>query len=693
VNKSGLANFGVSDINELKGFSFFNDPMFPEEMKKKLRKGASVRYETAFDFDEARKLGLFKTEKTGTIFLDMLFTPINTKKNRPISGYLAQVQDITERKKIEENMKMSEERYRTLFNSVNDAVFLHGISENGRPGKFIAVNDIACDIYGYSKEEFADMSPTDINDPERAADPVPVVKSLLKEKHVTFETVDMTKDGKSVPVEISARLFESNGKPMIISAVRDITERKKAEEAIKESEERYRNMFDSSTDGIFILDLKGNIVDANAIAYERLGYTKDEMLSMHIKNLDPPEHAAKVPERMAKIHEKGSAVFESAQIRKDGTVMPVEVNATLLEYEGKQVFYSVVRDITERKETERQLRESEARFRGAFENIGVGASMASLKGQFIKVNRSLCDMLGYTDEELLSKTFSDVTHPDDVQIGLDAAKKLVAGELTHTAFEKRYVRKNGQLINVVISPAIVRDNDGNPLHFMALFQDVTARKTAEEEIKRSLAEKEVLLKEIHHRVKNNMAIISSLLQLQARYSRDEKLMPLFKDSQNRISSMALVHEKLYQTQDFTNISFREYVEELVRHLMHTYGKKDGDISLVISLDDIKLNIDTIIPCGLILNELVTNSLKYAFEDVERPEIGISLDIHDDGQGVLVYSDNGRGMPERVNFPNSDTLGLQIVNMLALQLKGTVGLERNGGTKFVIKFDLPKDERG
>jgi PAS domain S-box-containing protein len=155
-------------------------------------------------------------------------------------------------------------------------------------------------------------------------------------------------------------------------------------------------------------------------------------------------------------------------------------------------------DVTERKEAESELRESEARFRVAFESAAVGASMASLKGQFTRVNRSLCEMLGYSEEELLSKTFSDVTYPDDVQIGLDTVKKLVSGEISHSVIEKRYVRKDGQLISVIISPAIIRDSNGSPLHFIALFQDITERKKSEKQIEDSLKEKEVLLKEVHH---------------------------------------------------------------------------------------------------------------------------------------------------------------------------------------------------
>jgi PAS domain S-box-containing protein len=808
VNKAGLANFGVADVRKLMGFSFFDDPMFPEGMKKKLRKGSTVRYESVFDFDEARKLGLFKTKKKGIIFLDMLFTPIRTKKDKEISGYLAQVQDITERKNNEKNLKISEEKYRMIFNSVNDAVFVHGISEGGRPGKFIAVNEVACNVYGYSKEEFQEMSPPDINDPEMASDPGPVMEKLLKDKHVLFATVDVTKDGKRMPVEISSHLFELDGKPTIISSVRSITERKKALESLRESEERYRTLFETANDAILMADVEtGIILDANKRAELLFDMPAHDLIGLHHTQLHPKEKSEEYRKGFKEsMPKKGSVLPEMVIERKDGRVVPVEISEGIVQLKDRKVRLGIFRDITERNEAERQIRESEARFRGAFENTGVGASMVSLKGQFIKVNLSLCEMIGYSEEELLTRTFSDITHPEDIHIGLNAAKKMVAGEINNTMFEKRYVRKDGQLINVVISPTIIRDSDGNPLHFMALFQDITERKKAEidlkeseskfriladkspnmifinkmgkimyanmiteeimgyslkelyspdfnyldliapehidmvksnsmkhfkgeevspyeytvktkggrrieslittkliqyegesailgivtditerkkaeEEIKRSLKEKEVLLKEIHHRVKNNMAIISSLLQLQARYSNDENVTRLFRDSQSRIGSMALVHEKLYQTKDFSNINFRGYVEELVSHLLDTYGKEKGDVGLSLSVDNINLNIDTMIPCGLILNELVTNSLKYAFDGIEKPEIRISFDTNN-GRAELVYGDNGI-----IEFPNSNSLGLQIVDMLALQLRGSVEHKRDGGTEFAISFDL------
>ena len=269
---------------------------------------------------------------------------------------------------------------------------------------------------------------------------------------------------------------------------------------IRKSEERFRILFESATDAIFILDAKGQFTDVNSVAYSRLGYTKDEMLSMHISQLDPPEFAARVPERLQKLMQDGQAVFESAHVRKDGTIMQVEINAKVVFLRGEKSFFSIIRDITQRKQTEEALRESERRFRAAFENAAVGASIVDLTGKFIKVNRFLCEMLGYSREELLTKTFSDVTHPDDVWIGLDYLKRQIAGELEFSSFEKRYLRKNGSVVHLIISPALIRNEKGDPQYFVGLFQDITERKKVE----KRLAESEEKYREL---VENANAII------------------------------------------------------------------------------------------------------------------------------------------------------------------------------------------
>jgi len=215
--------------------------------------------------------------------------------------------------------------------------------------------------------------------------------------------------------------------------------------------------------------------------------------------------------------------------------------------------------------------------------------------------------------------------------------------------------------------------------------DITERKRAEEQIRASLREKEVLLKEIHHRVKNNLQVISSLLKLQSQYVQDKGDVEIFKESQNRIKSMALVHEKLYQSKDLASINFHEYASLLVNGLFRSYGVNADRIALKMNVDDIMLGVDVAIPCGLIINELISNSLKYAFPDDKEGEIEITLRTLDEGAMELTVADNGIGMPGDINLRNSESLGLKLVTILTNQIDGQIELDRSEGTKFRIDF--------
>jgi two-component sensor histidine kinase len=216
--------------------------------------------------------------------------------------------------------------------------------------------------------------------------------------------------------------------------------------------------------------------------------------------------------------------------------------------------------------------------------------------------------------------------------------------------------------------------------------ELTERKRAEEQLKVSLKEKESLLKEIHHRVKNNLQIISSLLRLQSDYIKDDRVMALFKESQNRIRSMALIHEKLYQSADILKIDFSEYILDLTANLLRSYTASSQPVELRVNADDIWLSIDTAIPCGLIINELVSNSLKHAFlTDSQDNEISISICLMNDNQFKLTVSDNGVGFPGDIDFQNTESLGLQLVCTFTEQLEGGIELDSSAGTSFTITF--------
>jgi two-component sensor histidine kinase len=215
-------------------------------------------------------------------------------------------------------------------------------------------------------------------------------------------------------------------------------------------------------------------------------------------------------------------------------------------------------------------------------------------------------------------------------------------------------------------------------------QEITDRKRAEEQIKASLKEKEVLLKEIHHRVKNNLQVISSLLYLQSQNIVDKRALRMFQDSQNRVRSMALVHERLYQSKDLARIDFAEYARNLASYIFRSYGVNSDLIKPEIHVDDIALGIDAAVPCGLILNELVSNSLKHAFPNGKKGQIRVGLSADND-KFTLMVSDNGVGFPKDLDFRNTESLGLQLVNTLVAQLEGTIELDRSMGTAFEITF--------
>jgi two-component sensor histidine kinase len=213
------------------------------------------------------------------------------------------------------------------------------------------------------------------------------------------------------------------------------------------------------------------------------------------------------------------------------------------------------------------------------------------------------------------------------------------------------------------------------------------RTRAEEQILAALQEKEVLLQEIHHRVKNNLQVVSSLLNLQSRYIEDEKTLQMFRESQSRVKSMALIHERLYRSKDLAQIDFGEYVQTLTRDLFRSYQAQAGSVALKVDVQDVFLGVDTAIPCGLIINELVSNALKYAFPDDRDGQLCVEL-ASDDGQYVLAVRDNGVGLPDGLDIQSTETLGLRLVTTLVRQLRGTVELRSDGGTEFEIRFDRP-----
>ena len=332
------------------------------------------------------------------------------------------------------------------------------------------------------------------------------------------------------------------------------------------------------------------------------------------------------------------------------------------------------------------LRESEQRFRKTFELAGAGIVQVSLDGRFTRVNQRFCDIVGYTQDEILELRFQDITHPNDLEEDLANVRRIFDGEIDVYSMEKRYLRKDSSIVWVSLTVSLVRDEFGNPSYFIAVIEDTTERKHAELAVQSSLAEKEVLLREIHHRVKNNMQVISSLLNLQAKGINDARLSKLFQESQSRVRAMALIHEILYQSGHLARIDLGEYVTKLAESLVRMYGIEPDRIKLSVAAENVTLGIDDTVPCGLVINELLSNSLKYAFRDGRTGEIRIEAEPVANDRIKLVVRDDGIGIPVEVDIRNTETMGMRLViGLVESQLGGDVTLDRSQGTCFTVTF--------
>jgi PAS domain S-box-containing protein len=331
------------------------------------------------------------------------------------------------------------------------------------------------------------------------------------------------------------------------------------------------------------------------------------------------------------------------------------------------------------------LRESLEKYRTIIENIQEGYYEVDLAGNFVFCNDSLCRMLGYPMEKVLGMNNREYMEEESARKIYSVFNQVHKTGVPINLVELEVITGDGLKHHAEFSVSLIRDSKNQPTGFRGIIRDVTERKRAEEKIKASLQEKEILLKEIHHRVKNNLQIISSLLNLQAYNSSDPQLLKILREGQNRIRSMALVHEKLYQSEDLSRIDFAEYIRNLAVHLFHSCQVDPGRIQLKQDLEGIFLDINTAIPCGLIMNELISNALKHAFPEGRRGNIYLELKRQDEGKLLLVVGDDGVGLPGDLDIHKTKTLGMQIVTLLACQLDGTIELSCEQGTEFRILF--------
>jgi PAS domain S-box-containing protein len=753
--------------------------------------------------------------------------------------------DITGRRRAEARVREREATLQALFEGAGI-----GIGRCDLDGRFVESNPMLQEVLGYTREELAAMHFGEITHPDDAESDQTLYRDLIGGRLDRYQVDkrNVRKDGAVIWVRKTVSLVrDAAGAPQFaIGMVEDVTERTRAEQALRESEDRYRTLFENVADAVFISDLDGRILEVNDATIKRLGYSRDGLRGMSIRDIDVPEYAPQIRERLRGLTVAGHAIFESAHVRVDGSVLPVEVSSRIIRYQGNSAVLSVVRDLSARKAVEEKIRiqrdfglrlasvssRDEAMalcLKTAIQVLGVDSGMiyqrdeetgSYLLAGSMNLSEEYLRMVSHLPEECecarrfenrkpiygtsrdVSPSMLDVTRcegirsfallpifsrnyvvggyfiashtleevPQSVRDDLEtmvaqmgnALHRILAEEELRESEERfrflaenardliyrfefvperrftyvspaatvitgyspeeyyavpdlvltlmhpddrhlltavaegrlswdepqvfRWVKKDGSVIWAELRNVPFYDDTGNLVAIEGIARDVTELKQYSEQLERSLREKEILLKEVHHRVKNNMQVISSLMSLQAYATGNDEIADALRESEMRVKSMAFVHETLYQSADFARIRAADYVRALVGELVASYALST-DIDLQVDIEDLSLELDAAIPCGLIINELVSNALKHAFRGRKKGTLEVEMHRTPDSQIVLSVRDDGVGLPEDLEplEPRSESLGLELVIILSRQLDGTLACERKAGTLFEITF--------
>ena len=467
------------------------------------------------------------------------------------------------------------------------------------------------------------------------------------------------------------------------------------EKALRESETRLNEFLDYSPVGMGIWDKEFRYLYINKVLQGINGPSKEEHIGHTIEEVLP--EAAHVIEPIFERILSDCIPVTNIELSGEIPSRPGEITHYLVSYfpvnivDGKsQYIGGVVVDITDHKKAEEAQLKSEERFALAMKFASDGLFDWNLETNQIYYSPGWKKMLGYKEDEI-SNEFSEwerLTKPEDVKESWEMINKLLQGTIDRFEKELHMLHKDGHWVDVLSRANVIFDENNKGIRIVGTHVDITERKKNENKIKEALEEKEVLLRELYHRTKNNMLVIISMLSLQSACTDDEKVLKIFQETENRIHTMALVHKKLYHSENLSDISLKEYITELYTGLiMKSYNVTPNDkISVAYDIDDINVLIDSAIPCGIILNELISNALKYAFPNSRKGQIKITIRKTNQGDTEIIFSDNGCGVPENFDFRNASTLGLRLIFTVAEhQLQGDIEFINDNGLQCQIKY--------
>lgn len=604
-------------------------------------------------------------------------------------GVLMDVSDVYDelrlRKEIEAALRSSETRFQAFMDNSPVLAWITNAA-----GYVLYLNQTYLHTFQLLPDQIIGQSIFDIYPPEIAQEHFDNIQRVIQTNQV-LETIEIAPRPDGTLGEFLVYKFpipELSEQQLVGRVAVDITERKILERELAHKQQLLDAFITSAPVGMTVLDqelryslINQALADINGIPVTaHLGKTQSEIV---------PDLAAKQKEILRYVLTTGKPILDF-ELSGETPKLPGVIRTWLASYfpirsEINQPIGIgiVIVEISDRKRAEQMLELQAVITRNMAEGICL---VSATNGMIVYANPKFEQMFGYEGGELIGQHVSIVNYgeeditPEEVNQAIRTAV-LQQGEST---YQVHNVKKDGTPFWCTAT-ASVFDHPEYGKVLVAVQQDITEHKQAEERIQASLKEKEVLLQEIHHRVKNNLGIVSSLLQMQCRRTQDSQAIAILRDSQNRIASIALVHEKLYRSEDLANIDFAQYIRDLTIHLFDSYNVKSSQIHLNIQVDGTSLDIDTAIPCGLIINELVSNALKYAFPDGRTGEIQVKFYQENDGYLTLIIRDNGVGLPADFDSKKTKTLGTNLVQGLVKQLRGSVDINCRQGTEFKISF--------
>ena len=596
-------------------------------------------------------------------------------------GFYGIIHDVTERVKIEEELAYAYARLSGLLEAFPDAVYFKDTS-----GKYLILNQALEKLTGRKKQEIIGKTDAEIFPEDLARQCAVSDEQVIKtrEPAVFYESMTLENGRVCYFESHKAPVFDAEGKLIGIAGIsREVTDKKIAEEKLKQSERDFRSLFENSTLGLYRTTPDGRILLANPTIIKMLGYTSFEELAS--RNLEENGFELSYPRQMfiEKIEQEGEVRgLEAAWKRKDGSTLWVRESARAVKDENGRVLYyeGTVEDITEKKLAEIALAQQKELFQTIIDSAEDIVFVLNRDYELVLFNQAAARTFGLTPEEVRSRSFRELYPGENWEEARQRFDRVFGGEVVRADVELKY---NDRKIILNVTEVPLKNEKGEIYALCGIARDLTTRVELEKALELSLKEKEVLLREIHHRVKNNMQVISSMLNVQAHFVNKPEFTAIIKDCQNRIRSMALVHEHLYKFGQLSRINFGEYLNRLLVHLYNVHRVDQRQVEIELDCQPVEIEVSLAIPLGLISNELISNCFKHAFPGGKKGKVRVALQpLGPDGLRLEI-SDTGVGIPEEVNLEQSATFGLQLVGLLKDQVGAELKIERSSGTRFII----------